>query len=895
MPTKSTAKPSKKALQKRLAKNKLETTDELIIVESPYKCGKIAECVGSGYKCIASCGHIRTVNKLGQVFSPVDPHLERKYSICEDKLDIVDSMRREIAQYPKSNVILATDDDREGEAIAWHICKVFGLPVETTRRVVFHSITRDEIMKALECPRLIDLELVKAQQSRQTLDLMVGFKTSPFVQRCITAGPLGLGSNDGKLSAGRCQTPALRLIYDAHQKTLDQDGTGIGKYKLKGFFIAPKWECVSCTEFPTASSVEDFMRRSLAPLTHTLRKPDSPKDYNISPPSPFNTSRMLQVASSKLGLTTKQTTALCQQLFQEGHITYIRTDAKTYSPEFLAKIGAFIEDIFGPKYLVNNPTTPLTDKAIDPKANKLEPHEAIRPTDLRTMGFLPTKTEDEEGNSKKKALYRLIWTNTVESCMPSCSGKRTKIVIEGPVITETEITGAEVNKGCVVEYVREIEVPLFAGWKRVACWTESEFDAFQHAQRMDIDLINEYFANKSAGETVKIDPHRLEAEWTESKPPFYYSEPALIQKLEKIGIGRPSTYSYLVDVIQERGYVSKKNIEGREIICFDFMASMEGGVVAVEKHKTFGKQADKLVIEPLGISVVEYLMSVFERLFDYGYTANMESQLDAVARGELEPFVVEKACFDLIVDCTTSEFKKSEKQGENKCETKNQKQNMAVEFPIHGSNYCVRFTRNGPVVSDTSTSKLSDEKNGEKVRKYLPMKKGIVVERTKLEKGEYRLEDLVEWTDPVLGTYEGETMVLKLGPFGAYVEWGSNRKSIAPLFSDKSRASGLNSTTAKPTLDEVARFLSEKVDNSDMENRPNNPTAELSKNNNNKKILRVFTPEISVRMGKFGPYVFVASIGSSVPKFYGIKGLKEGYLTCSSEYFLDWLKKTHGV
>jgi DNA topoisomerase-1 len=372
-------------------------------------------------------------------------------------------MRQIISHYPPANVILATDDDREGEAIAWHICQVFGLPVETTHRIVFHSITYEAILDAVRRPRTIDMQLVHAQQTRQILDVIVGFKISPFLWRHV-----GNPSKTQSLSAGRCQTPALRLVYDAHLDAYQSSPQVHGKYKLRAYFFAPNLEFATDTTFSTAEQTQQFLLSSIPENTHHLLPIAKPKEYHQAPPSPFHTSHLLQVASSRLGLTPKNTMALCQQLYQEGHITYMRTDSKTYSPEFQAQVQEFIGKQFGTQYTVPvtfiESTTPSPSAVPAAKTSKTsktskpgqvvaaqEAHEAIRPTHIETMGYLSgsgkkgrkrgedddddndNEEETQEVSGKKQALYQLIWRNTIESCMPACRGMRTRVQIQGPL------------------------------------------------------------------------------------------------------------------------------------------------------------------------------------------------------------------------------------------------------------------------------------------------------------------------------------------------------------------------------------------------------------------------------------------------------------------------------
>ena len=960
------------------------TATHLVIVESPSKCPKISEYLGAQFHCIASKGHIRELTSLTNAYSP-KPNFQPKYTICPDKIEHINKMQQTISKFAPANVILATDDDREGEAIAWHICQVFGLPVETTHRIIFHSITYEAILEAVKHPRTIDMNLVHAQQTRQILDVIVGFKISPFLWRHV-----GNPSKTQSLSAGRCQTPALRLVYDAHLLAQQENPQEKGKYKFRAYFLAPNLEFSTDITLPTAQLVQTFLESSLPENTHHLLPIEKPKEYIQAPPAPFHTSHLLQVANSKLGLSPKNTMSLCQQLYQEGHITYMRTDSKTYSPEFQLQAQEFIQKHYGTSYttpVTNIPIAPVTKKTTKKDEKKdekkggvqaQEAHEAIRPTHIETMGRLSAHSgcgddSDGEGDStatrgKKEALYQLIWRNTIESCMPPCRGLRTRVQIQGPPIpTITEEIDAKKGgekkgekkikreKGVMENmiYTHDIEVPHFSGWKRVHLLSESEFRQLREKQEGLVAYVTRLHPE------TPVIPNRIEAEYTEPRPPFYYTEANLIEKLESMGIGRPSTFAMLVETIQERGYVKKQDLEGRTMTCRDFICipisscpspspsplnkssiASSTAIQVIEKQKKFGAQKGKLVIQTLGVSVLEFLLPNYTRLFDYNYTSQMESQLDEIARGEKAIGILEKECYQEIKTLSQPLLEK-EKQ----------------TYPLQGTEeYRVAFGKSGPVVyrlvpgndsagdggdgdekgsvivseaeeapeeapeepeeklsepapkkrgrkpknqlpedtpveTEPPTQKKTRGKKGEKAKpppkpklqkEYLPMKKNLVLDKDKLARGEYALEELVEWSEPVLGIHEGESMVLKSGKFGAYVEWGDKRESIAPLLEQRKKR-GLDTSSLE--MAEVAAFLREKEANGGA-------VAD------GKKILRVITPEISIRMGRFGAYVYYlpsTAPPNTKPQFLSLKKLDIGYMTCTKTHFLDWLSNTHGV
>jgi len=917
----------------------------LLIVESPSKCPKISEYLGDQFHCIASKGHIRELISLANAYSSTKTGFETKYTLCPDKIDHVEKMRQIIARFHPQNIILATDDDREGEAIAWHICQVFNLPVETTHRIIFHSITYESILEAVKHPRTIDMNLVHAQQTRQILDVIVGFKISPFLWRHV-----GNPSKSQSLSAGRCQTPALRLVYDAHLVAESHNSPEIGgnlqeeigKYKIRAYFLTMNLEFNTDTTFATGKQVQEFLKSSLADNVHHLLPIEKSKDYSQGPPAPFHTSHLLQVANNKLGLSPKLTMTLCQQLYQEGHITYMRTDSKTYSPEFQSQVQEFIQQKYGANYVSGGGggASGFSGKTFTTKKGEKkggvapqEAHEAIRPTHIETMGYLSTANSGNHGDEdlddtpelkgdtaavkgKKQALYQLIWRNTIESCMPPCRGQRTKVRIQGPPVSGGEEKGAIEN----ILYTHDIEVPHFPGWKRVQQWSDAEFKSLQKKQEGMVQYVSHM------NPQTPLVPNRIEAEYTEPRPPYYYTESSLIEKLESMGIGRPSTFAMLVDTIQERGYVKKQDLEGRlvnytDYLCIPNPQPPQTVIQALPKQKKFGAQKGKLVIQPLGISALDFLIPSFSRLFDYEYTSQMESQLDEIARGEKAIGILEKECYEEIKTLSKPLLDKeketysilgneeyqvaygksgpvvfrwipasSEVLGEHFGKEDEEASEILVEKPIEKkeeepeeeSEVPLKKTRKTKTPKPVKEKTPKPPKPPKMEKEYLPIRKNLKLDKDKLIQGQYTLEELVEWTDPILGIHEGESMILKSGKFGAYVEWGEKRESITPLVEQRKKQ-GLNSHDLE--ISDVLAFLREKETNGGAVV-------------DGKKILRVFTPEISVRMGRYGPYVFYQSSTAppnTKPQFLSLKKLEVGYLTCSKIQFLKWLADTHGI
>ena len=424
----------KKKFYKKSNKNDIKNDEVLssnykwlIIVESPSKCIKIEHFLGSEYKCIASKGHLREICGLKSINTKTN--YEPQFSIIKKQEKQIEYMRKIIQNFSHEKILLASDDDREGEAIAWHICELFNLPTDSTPRIVFHEVTQPALKSAVDNPRFVDMNLVKAQHARQILDILIGYKISPTLWRYM------YNNKDNALSAGRCQSPALRLIYDNHiEKTnIEYENT----YKIIGNFFDKKIDFTLNHEFKNDKEVLNFLNDS---IQHKYELSiSSPKNSFTSPPKPFNTSALLQSANNILSLSPKDTMKLCQILYQDGYITYMRTDNRKYSTKFIEEIKPFIKSQYGDIYIGD------FDK-IENK-DKNNPHEAIRVTkidiiDLESKGY-------EKG--KLVSLYKLIWKNTLQSCMAEYKYE------------SHDITISSLND---YYYKYIIDRPIFYGWKQ---------------------------------------------------------------------------------------------------------------------------------------------------------------------------------------------------------------------------------------------------------------------------------------------------------------------------------------------------------------------------------------------------------------------------------------------
>ena len=698
---------------------------KLIIVESPAKCGKIESFLGTGYKCLASFGHIREIaNGLKSI--DVNNNYQVTFKPTRSKSQNISNLRKWIKK--AEEVILATDDDREGEAIAWHICKLFNLPITTTKRIIFHEITKSALKNAVQNPTIVNMNTVNAQLARQVLDLMVGYKITPILWKNISRG--------SKLSAGRCQIPALRLVYD-QQKLIDEH-PGKKVYNTIGNFLDKHLDFTLNKHHNTEDSMVSFLEDS-ADFTHKYNVTE-PRRVTKNPPVPFTTSTLQQKASNHFGYSPKQTMRTAQNLYEGGYITYMRTDSKTYSKEFVDITKKFISQKYGKDYVGKHCNELITNNKSPKKAKKKtkgkkvtkkqenmaqEAHEAIRPTKIEKMNI----KEGGKIGSQEIRLYNLIWKNTIESLME-------KAIYES--IT-AEISAPEKSK-----YKYSIEKVIFKGWKIL------------EKDEEDLELYN-YLLNFK--KKTKVDYHKITSKVTLKDLKKNYTEAKLVQMLEKRGIGRPSTYSSLISKIQERAYVLKQNVEGKKIKCVDFELEKEE-LTEIENERVFGNEKNKLVIQETGKIVMEFLMKHFQELFSYDYTKTMEDSLDKIKEGN-------KVWHDLCRDCD-----KQIKDSQSKIKAADKQ-----EFQIDET-HTYMIGKYGPVIKQT----IDDDKVV-----FKSVKKNLDV--NKLKNGEYTLEEIVEenkYTKNVLGEHKGEEVVLKKGKYGLYTTYNGKNISLKSISKDES-------------------------------------------------------------------------------------------------------------
>jgi len=537
----------------------------VIIVESPSKCKLIEKY--TGMRCVATCGHLCEIASLANVNA--SNGFDVKYTILDSKKAQYKLLKEAIQK--ADEVILATDDDREGEAIAWHVARLFKLDVAKTKRILFHEITESALQTALRKPGYLNMNVVNAQRARQVLDLLVGYKISPMLWKEF--------SNES-LSAGRCQTPALRIVYDKHVEPSNETNA----YHVVGYFTSLNLKFNLDRTFENKEDAVLFLNSCIdAKFKYSC---SAPVKKTYKPPKPLTTSSIQQACSNQLHLSPKDTMRILQHLYENGYITYMRTDSQQYSSEFISSVKKAITDKHGITFVNAEFATDADDKCA---------HEAIRPTNIGLEEL------SDLMDAKERKVYNIVWTTTMQSLM----AESTSMKITAKIGCDSD---------CAFTY--DSEAVEFLGWKIVKGDT-SDDKAYQLLQT--IRSIEKY--NKIAALCVYS---HLKAHLTEAK---------LVNLLEDKGIGRPSTFASLVDKIQERVYVKKETIKGRSVTCKEYEL-VDSVVNEIETTREVGGESNKLIIQQVGLDVIAFLYKNFAELFDYDYTQRMEKDLDLVSHGE---------------------------------------------------------------------------------------------------------------------------------------------------------------------------------------------------------------------------------------------------------------------
>jgi DNA topoisomerase I len=762
----------------------------LVIVESPAKCKKIEAYLGvNEYTCVASYGHFRQIASLKDVNDVFDI----KFVEMDDKKKYIKLMKTAISK--AKDVVLATDDDREGEAIAWHICDAFGLDVETTPRIVFQEITKTALMRAIKNPGRVNMGVVNAQHTRQIVDMALGFKISPLLWSAMTK------KSKSGLSAGRCQTPALRLVHENNMLVNEHPGTM--SYTTIGYFTSKNIPFELAKHHVESESIETFLEESVN-FEHNLTC-SSPTDVTKKPPIPLITSSMQQHASSVLGYSPRDAMALCQRLYEGGHITYMRTDSPVLSKDFLVSAMDFIEVTYGKNYgnallIDGSGTNPNGDKK--DSGGPQEAHEAIRPT------VIGREELPESMGNKEKRMYAFIRNHTLKCCMVPANMKKIIATVTSPENSQYRYSALAV---------------AFAGFMRVDGVDDDPFYAFLTS-----------FKNGSI-----VEYNSVTSKCTLKNTKSRVNEAKLVQLLEDRGIGRPSTFSSIVDKIQSRGYVKKKTVEGRKIDVVNY-SLVEDTIEETCETSVFGTETNRLVVMPLGELVLEFLGKHFDPILNYEYTKNMETTLDTIAMGGNTK---ECVCRDYYTDISKSILL----YNGGKHRKVSHRFDDVHEFIIGA---------HGPVIKCT---------NGETVT-WKKVRDGVTLEQIRSTNA--KLDDVVDISGEgrVLGTYKDLAVMLKNGKYGPYVVY--NDKTIGMKSVDK--------LFEKITIADVIDLLDEEGGNVG-----GNPT-----------IIRVVNASTSVRKGKFGPYIYYKTAKMTKPRFVKLGNLKNTFLSCSKKEIIDLVENS---
>lgn len=558
---------------------------KLIIVESPNKIKKIKSFLSDDYLVAASVGHIRDLPKR-ELGVDVEKNFQPKYLITKDKKKVVDNLKFLSNKVGANNVYLATDDDREGEAIAYHICKVAKLDVTTTKRIIFREITKAAITKAIDNPKTVDMKLVSAQESRRVLDRLVGFKLSPLLSNKIVS--------DNFLSAGRVQSVALKLINDREQHIINFNPTS-GAI-IKASFNTKSNHRLSAKYLNANDLSYDELTKSLSnlfSLSYNIVGIDKTKN-NQKALAPLTTSTLQQETHKKLKMSVQDTMDAAQKLFEAGHITYHRTDSTFLSDDAISDIHKYISSEFGDSMIKHN--------SFASAKSAQEAHEAIRPTSISTASINESDLLDQ--------VYKLIHSRTIACQMADAQFEQTSIKIQD---TSKEHT-----------FISKASILTFSGWKKAYTEVDEDDSSDDNQELTDIVL----------HENDPLSPVSIVSSETLSKPKKRYTEAALVKELESKGIGRPSTYASIISTIVKKKYIETKNkIEGKQYQCKTTTID-SNGLSNSESSVMLGQSTKALTITPIGHTVATFLDNNFPDIINYTFTADCENMFDHIANGK---------------------------------------------------------------------------------------------------------------------------------------------------------------------------------------------------------------------------------------------------------------------
>ena len=680
----------------------------LLIVESPAKAKTIEKILGKDFQVNSCFGHIRDLEKAGMGID-IENDFEPRYIVPDEKKKVVSELKSLAKR--SDEVWLATDEDREGEAISWHLCEVLGLDPITTKRIVFHEITKPAIEAAVKNPRTVNMDLVMAQQARRVLDRIVGFELSPVLWRKIS-------TSKNSLSAGRVQSVAVRLIAEREREINAFEP--VSHFKIEGLFIADDITGKSVTfkaegrSQDSAEDAESFLKSCVsADYTVTDIKV---KPGKRTPAPPFTTSTLQQEASRKLGYGVARTMQIAQKLYENGHITYMRTDSVSLSATALSDIAQTVSSLYGERYH-------QVRKFKNKNESAQEAHEAIRPT------YTKAATIKEEEWQK---LYELIWKRTMASQMADAELEKTTVKIE--ISTNKE------------ELTASGEVLKFDGFLKVYREGKDEDEPEDASEGL--------LPPMTVGQLLPLSELRATERF--SRPQPRYTEASLVKKLEELGIGRPSTYAPTISTIQKREYVEKRDKEGTQRP-YRVLILKDDAISKRKESENTGAEKAKLFPTDLGLLVTDFLKQHFEAIMDYGFTAKIEEEFDEVADGQLQ--------WNEMLEEFYGPFKKDVANTLEKAE-RVKGERLLGKDPETGKPVVARIARYGPIIQIGSATE-------EEKPKFAKIPPGQSIETITFDEALalFKLQS-------AMGTYDGKELSVSIGRFGPYVKWGDEFVSI---------------------------------------------------------------------------------------------------------------------
>ena len=823
--------------------------NNLLIVESPAKAKTIEKYLGKDFKVKSSYGHIRDLDK-GNDAVDIKNKFNPKYIVSPDKKKLVKELKESVKK--AKEVWLATDEDREGEAISWHLCKVLGLDEVQTKRIVFREITEPAIKKAIQQPRNVDINLVNAQQARRILDRLVGYELSGILWKKVR----------GKLSAGRVQSVTVKLVVEREREISNFIASAF--YRINAEFnvknergknVLLKAELP--TRYDSEQDAQTFLKKCVD-ATFTIGSIDV-KPLKRKPAAPFTTSTLQQDASRKLGFAVKRTMSVAQRLYEAGMITYMRTDSINLSETAIKSIAEEIEKQYGANYV-------KTRRYKNKNSNAQEAHEAIRPTYINRHQVSMGRDEDR--------LYELIWKRTIASQMAEAILEKTTVKINISTIADAQLQATG-------------EVLKFDGFLKVYLESKDD-DEEEEAKGMLPPL--------KVGQVLPLNNMRATERFT--RPPARYTEASLVKKLEEQGIGRPSTYAPTISKIMEegRGYVVKESREGEERK-FNVITLQNGLINKVVATEVTGVVKNRLFPTDMGMIVSDFLDQHFKNIMDYHFTAEIEKDFDDIASGQQE--------WTKMLDQFYGPFHETVEETLENAERANWERVLGQDTET-GKTVLCRMSRRGPVVQIGAQDELAED---EKPR-YASLRPGQSLETITFEEA-MELFQLPK----LLGEYQGEEVAIGMGRFGPYVRFGEKFVSLprgedpmsvtydraVELIEEKKKADapvgtykGLPITKGKGRFGPFIKWNGMFVNVSkkyDFDNLTQDEMFELIAKKEEKEANRYIhnwvDEKISVENGRWGPFIRFKKKNIKIPKVDGKRVTSEE----AADYTLEDVKK----